>query len=230
VEIPIDILKKCDSYAYCADCNEAMKLAKAEKLVKTSVHSIQPSSEHCQLTTKISFSPETNLTARQSSKRLMQELLKKHSQDSARAPQIPSGEVLPFHSCPSVNVCLECAQLYQVNDAPSAHLPLCLSVDLCHSCASSRKHTEVDAKSSFNTILSEVSCFSYNDCKDCRMARDMKKLKSKAKHADAAAHSIPRRPFLAPPILIPLIRFSLSSLQTFPTSNAMRNSGKALGR
>lgn len=127
-DIPSDILKQCDSYAFCEACNGAMKNVIEGESTST---------------------------------------ISKSSNEKSTASDVKSSELL-----------------IESDD----HVPLCQSADFCISCDASRKQTEIDAKSSFNSILSDVTCYSYNDCDFCKKAFEMKKQKSNMYHRDVESY------------------------------------------
>ncbi|KAG5675541.1 hypothetical protein PVAND_005437 [Polypedilum vanderplanki] len=166
--IPSDILNRCDSYEFCKACNEAMKNESDEKLISKSSQSSTEDHNMAMMSDTEKFSSE----------------LSNNEQSTVEMPNYKSSEALAYLSCPSVKVCRECSQMYQSDDN---QVPLCESVDFCNSCNPSRKQTKIEAKSSLDSILSDISCYSYNDCEYCKNLHDLKKIKS-AMHRNNEAY------------------------------------------
>lgn len=161
-QLPSEILKTCDSYGECSMCHAAIKLKMLHKKSQTS-----SSEDFYRYSSKSPLAYDSDLAKRKTSKKMMREILKKHSQSSPSTPKKASE--IPITASPSVNLCEECSTLFQVGEILSPHLPLCIAVNFCKECNSSRKSKEFAKRSGLDVPLSRTSCASHETCNKCVM-------------------------------------------------------------
>lgn len=169
IRIDKDILQRCESYENCQACLNAIKAFDPDSKVGC------PS--------KISFAPEAirSVTGKKPKSKV-------------------KGASSMLLNCKSYNDCPDCALLIKKT---KSHLPECKSYDVCKHCAELRDDTETTietemSETSNKSSYFEDSCASFKHCRDCEIARQVKKVEAKRKIAETPKHRHCSKSFCIP--------------------------------
>lgn len=169
IKIDKDILEKCDSYNNCKVCLKAIKAFDPKSKVGC------PS--------KISFSPEVA------------------ANDGEKSLSKMKGACSVLLNCTSYVDCPNCASFIKNSKKP--HIATCQSYVACKNCEALKNEqeetgeaemSEVSVKSSFF----EDSCASFKQCRECEIARQVKKVEKKRKIAETPTHRHCSKSFCIP--------------------------------